>query len=115
MITQMEKKTNDKISAQSNQIICAGFVYHLGKATRRIVERSLDLEVWRGRVFRLWIGEDGKLTSDSAPRQFALLAEVEVPPACYRESGADDEGTPFFEREPLQLEQLEMKVWPLPE
>jgi len=114
MIIQMGQGTNDKISVRGNKLICAGFVYHMGNATRRVTEKSFNLENWRGKIFRLWIGQDGKLSTVSRTRQFALLAEVSVPPRSYREVRKDDEGNPVLEVEPLEPEELQVKVWPLP-
>jgi len=123
MIVQMDpEKPNTKITVEGSVLTCAGFRFHMGDQLRQVSEKSYDLEEWRGRVFRLWIGEDGRLTTESRPTQFALLAEVEVPPA-YNTPATDEEGNPVLDDDgnpvmvpaPLDLEEVEVRVWPIPD
>ena len=117
MIVQMvPKNPNTKISVLGETLICEGFRFHIGEQLHQVNEKNYNLEAWRGKTFRLWIGDDSRLTTESQPTQYALLAEVNVPDAYNEPSGeVDQDGNPIMAPVALDLAQVEVRVWPIPD
>jgi len=100
--------------APGGLITVAGFTCRLGK----VVRQTVDVAGRAGETVRIWLDDDRKLSTDPRRDHHWQLAELVVPAQRYTETEAKDgEGKAFTVREPIPIDlaDVEIKVWSLPE
>lgn len=111
-------KPNEAIRLAANKLIVAPF----SAGSINCAGGTFDLEPYQGKAFRLYLEEDGSLSTDINRDHFWLLAEVILPPQRY-ESVATDEidqnGMTIYKSVPVPLDlesgDVQVTVFPLPE
>ncbi len=120
MIVQRDpNKPNEVISidqASPNRLVVAAFRFPGGQCTGG----AIDLTPFQGGPFRLYLEEDGSLSTELFRDHYWLLAEAVLPERQFdsRPTGMTDEnGQPIMEmvERPLDLNDVQITVFPLPE
>jgi len=120
MIVQREpNKPNEVISIDQtlpNRLVVTAFNFPGGECTGG----TIDLTPFQGGPFRLYLEEDGSLSTELFRDHYWLLAEAVLPERQFdsRPTGMTDEnGQPIMEmvERPLDLNDVQITVFPLPE
>lgn len=111
-------KPNEAIRLAANKLVVVPF----SAGSINCAGGTFDLEPYQGKAFRLYLEEDGSLSTDINRDHFWLLVEVILPPQRYESvptNEVDQNGTTIYKSVPVPLNleaaDVQVIVFPLPE
>ncbi|ALA68844.1 hypothetical protein GT50_00610 [Geobacillus stearothermophilus 10] len=118
MIQMVNEGRPATISEEGSKIVVSPFVFGNGVQCQG---GSFDLNEWEGRRFRLYLDEDGSLSTDDTIGHFWQLAEADVP-LCkiimIETDELDENEMPIVvsQKQPINVaEDVIVNVWAFPE
>ena len=101
---------------ENGQVQISGFECALG----RVAKQTIALAPFAGERVRIWLDESKKFSVDPHKDHYWQIAELDVPPQTFTETevSAKEAGQPpttIVQAVPLDLTNVEITAWPLPE
>ena len=110
MIIYQDDSVEVTISAENTAVLnIAAFTIN----GTRVPAQSFDLTAFQGKAFRLYVEENGDLSTDAGKDHFWLLLEAVLPERKMECSFADD-GSMQFVDVPLDLNNVNIGIYALP-
>ena len=116
----MDLRKNEKVIIEGSVVTIDTFYAFGHRVEGAVFDLSQpECDKYRGKILRVWVDNDHKLTTERLPSQVWLLVEIPVPKRQFKEvktKKLDEDGNPIMERVkiPMVVTETECKIYELP-
>ena len=116
----MDLRKNEKVIIEGSVVTIDTFYAFGHRVEGAVFDLSQpECDKYRGKILRVWVDNDHKLTTERLPSQVWLLVEIPVPKRQFKEVETeefDEDENPIIERVeiPMVINETECNIYELP-